>query len=412
MDATEESGPPTERRIRICFLCTHSFTLVTLYKGLFPFLRERGFDVSVVVGDDDYSGFEVQHFGPLSPTVIPMCRLPNPLRDTISLMRLLSFFRRNRFDIVHLSTPKASLLGALAARLIGGPKVVWVYRRCVYELSTGLRRTLYRLNDRITGGLSDVVIPISRQIDEMLVRDVGLPRAKVRMIGGGSSNGIDVSRFAPDAVTRQQADELRRTLGIAPDAPVLLYVGRLSGEKGIDLLPPMLDHVRTAHPRATLVVAGPEDERDPPSDETKARLDDDPAVRRLGFVDDPSQLYALCDVFVFPSYFEGFGNVLLEAAAHARVAVGFDVPGVQEAIAHNLSGILVPRADHRGMADAVIGLLSDPDLRRRMGERARARVVGEFANEVIWSELEQLFRKLVRSSGRLRQRASAEPQVP
>lgn len=385
--------------IRICFMCTHSFTLATLYKGLFPYLADRGYEIEAIVGDDEYQAFDTRHFGTFKLHVVPMRRMPHPLKDFVALARLYRLFRSRRFDIIHVSTPKASLLGSIAGKLAGAP-VVFVYRRCVYEMMSGLKRWFYLQNDRITSALSDLVIPISRQIRTFLLDERIVRASKLRLIGSGSSNGIDVSRFHPAKISADEVAALRDSLSIPEGAPILLFLGRVCSEKGVNLLPAVLERVRSRHPETVLVVAGPDDLRDPASDEALASFSNDPQIRRIGFVADPSPLYALADIFVFPSFFEGFGNVLLEAAACERPSVGFDVPGVQEAIAHGETGILVAKGDTEAMAEAVVGLLSDHDARHRMASRARDRVEREFANEVIWTELNRIFSSLAMRSSR------------
>ena len=383
----------SQQPIRICFVCTHSLTLTTLYKGLFPYLARHGYEIEVVVGDSEYP-LDPKHFGEIRPHIVPMTRMPHPLKDPVALARMFRFLRAGKFDIVHVSTPKAGLLGSIAARIVGA-RVIFVYRRCVYEMMGGLKRAIFRQNDRIICALSDEVLPISSQIRTFLLKERLVSPGKIRMIGSGSSNGIDVRRFNPRNISDDRVAELRSSLSISPDAPILLYLGRVSSEKGVDLLPELLDRVRQRHPTTVMVVAGPEDKRDPPSERTKEIFATHEAICRIGYVADPSPLFALADLFVFPSYFEGFGNVLLEAAAHERVAIGFDVPGVQEAIAHRESGVLVAKGDVAAMSEEAIALLADPEARRAMALRARARVENIFSNEVIWAELDRTFRDLM-----------------
>jgi len=127
------------RPIRICFMCTHSFTLATLYKGLFPYLADHGYEIEAIVGDHEYQSFDPKHFGEFKLNVVPMRRMPHPLKDAVALFRLFRLFRAGKFDVIHVSTPKAALLGSIAGRLSGAP-VVFVYRRCVYEMMTGFKR--------------------------------------------------------------------------------------------------------------------------------------------------------------------------------------------------------------------------------------------------------------------------------
>lgn len=381
------------RPLRIGFICTHSLTLATLYKGLFPYLTAQGHEVEAIVGDREYTSFDTAHFGSLPVHVVPMGRMPHPLRDASALWRMIALLRRRRYDVLHVSTPKAALIGSIAGKLLGLP-VVFVYRRCVYEMMGGMQRAFFKQNDRIVAALSNRVVPISRQLRDYL-HDSGLvPAHKLTLIGSGSSNGIDVRRFHPGRIPGTVTAALRAELGVPEAAPVLLFIGRVCSEKGVDLLPLVLAQVRARHPGAVMVVAGPDDARDPAAPETLAAFAGDPGFRRIGFVEDPAPLYALADIFVFPSFFEGFGNVLLEAAAHARAAVGFDVPGVAEAIDHRVSGMLVPVRDVRAMVDAVVALLDDPAARLAMAQRARARVERHFASEVIWGELDRLLREL------------------
>jgi len=261
-------------------------------------------------------------------------------------------------------------------------------------MMTGFKRWFYLQNDRITSAFSNIVVPISQQIRSFLRQERIVGENKLRLIGSGSSNGIDIKRFRPDKIALEETAKLRASLNIAEGVPILLFLGRVCSEKGVNLLPRVLERVHERHPQAVLIVAGPDDARDPASDDALAAFSNHPNIRRIGFVADPSPLYALCDLFLFPSFFEGFGNVLLEAAAHERPAIGFDVPGVQEAIAHQESGILVAKNDVDAMADATTVLLSDAASRRALGIAARARVEREFANEVIWTELDRIFRGL------------------
>jgi glycosyltransferase involved in cell wall biosynthesis len=191
-----------------------------------------------------------------------------------------------------------------------------------------------------------------------------------------------------------EAEALRGELNIPAEAPVLLFLGRVCSEKGVDHLPGVLDRVRVVVPDVQLIVAGPDDARDPGTPATLERFATDPAIRRIGYVSRPDPLFALCDLFIFPSFFEGFGNVLLEAAAMGRPSVGFDVSGVREAVLTGQTGLLGPMGDEAMMADHAIALLTDDAAREKMGAAARARVEAGFTREAIWADIEAALREL------------------
>jgi len=385
-------------RRRILFACTTGFTMATLYRGLFPYLERHGWDIEVAIGGRDLSEFSPADFGDPVIHRLPMEREISPLSDLAGLVAFVRLLGSRRFDVIHVSTPKASLLGSIAAAATRNGPVVFVYRRRVYELMSGAKQRIYIGVDRVIASLSRKVLPISRELGEQLVGDGVCGREKLHFIGSGSSNGINVERFAPGAGA-EGAAELRAELGIPPGAPVLLFVGRIIGEKGVDLLPEIHARVRERIPEAHLVLVGPEDDRDPVKPETLAYLRGTPQVHWLGYRSDPRTAYALGDLFVFPSYFEGFGNVLLEAAAMEIPAVAFDVSGVREAVADGVTGTLVASGDAAAMADASIAILTDPALRGRMAKAGRERVVREFASAVVHEEIRELLES-VAATGR------------
>lgn len=372
--------------------------MATLYRGLFPYLARNGWEIEVAIGARDLSEFSPSDFGDPVIHRLPMEREISPLKDLAGLASFVGLLARRRYDVIHVSTPKASLLGATAAALTRNGPVVFVYRRRVYEMMSGIKQRIYIGVDKVIAALSKKVVPISRELGDQLVGDGVCGRGKLHFIGAGSSNGINVDRFVPGAEA-QAAALLRAELGIPADAPVLLFVGRIIGEKGVDLLPEVHARVRERIPAAHLVAVGPEDDRDPVKPETLAYLNGAAQAHWLGYRSDPRVAYALADLFVFPSYFEGFGNVLLEASAMEIPSVAFDAPGVREAVAHGVSGTLVPLRDAAAMADAAIAILSDPALRARMAKAGRERVVKEYASAVVHAEIRGLLES-VAAAGR------------
>ncbi|MCW3848496.1 glycosyltransferase [Sphingomonas sp. LB-2] len=382
---TESNAVPAKRP-RIAFVCTQSFALTTLYRGLFPHLRERGFDCEAVTGDSDYLGGDPDLEG-VPVHVIPMVREPSPWRDLVSLIRLIGFFARHRYDAIHVSTVKAAFLASIAARLTGQSAILFVVRTRIYQGRTGLGRKLYEAVDGLVCRLSRYVAPIGREMGEAMAADGICPAPKLRYFGAGSSNGIDTARFSrsPQALAAGMA--IRREAGVPDEAPLMLYVGRLAYDKGIHHLPAAMDLLAERSIPAWLMLVGPVDWREPVDPAILADLDARDGVVRLGFQSDPAPLYAAADLFLFPSAREGFGNVALEAQAAELPVVGFDTFGVREAVQDGVTGLLAPLGDTAAFAECTARLMADGALRRGMGQTASERVRTQFSNQRVWADL-------------------------
>ncbi|MES2444539.1 MAG: glycosyltransferase [Pseudomonadota bacterium] len=393
--ATVDSPPSPGKRLRIAFVCTQSFALNTLYRGLFAHLEAQGFACEAVVGDSDYLASD-PNLGDVRVHVIPMVREPKPLTDLVSLIRLITFFARNRFDVIHVSTVKAAFLGSIAARLTGQSALLFVVRTRIYQDRTGFGRWLYEKIDWTVCRLVRLVAPIGREMGEVMAADGVCPPEKLRYFGAGSSNGIDVDAFsrAPETVARGMA--IRREAGVPDNVPLMLYVGRLAMGKGLNALPVVMDRLAEAGSDAWLMLAGPVDWREPTEPEVLADLDARPNLVRLGFLADPAPLYAAADLFLFPSSREGFGNVALEAQAAELPVVAFDTFGVREAVADRVTGLLAPLGDADAFADHTVRLMEDAALRKQMGQAAVERVRRDFSNARVWGDLTATLHELAR----------------
>lgn len=388
------AGPSSQSlpRLRVAFVCHTGFALRNLYRGLFAHLDARGFDCEAMVGDAAY--LEGDELGPVKVHVVPMLREPSPLKDLASLIRLTRFFARNRYDLVHVSTVKGALLGAIAARLTGHPRVLFVVRTRIYQNRTGLSRWVYQKVDWLVSSLSMKVAPISREVGECMAADGICPSAKLVYFGEGSSNGVDVTRFSRTPETIAAGQALRDAHGIPRDALVLLSLGRLSSEKGIDFLPDILTRLDKTGREVRLLLVGPVDWRNPADPKTLEALAENPKVIRLGYQSDPAPLYAAADLLIFPSRREGFGNVAIEAQAMGVPVIGFHTTGVREAVADGETGLLAPLDDGEKLAELSERLATDDGLRAAMAAAGVERVRAKFSNARIWGDLEATLRSM------------------
>lgn len=385
-----QNTPP----VRIAFICNQSFALKTLYRGLFPELAAHGFECRAVVGDRAFLNLEPEFFGNVVVDVVPMRREPSIFQDLLSLFGLVRYLARNRFDVLHVSTPKAALLGALAGRLTGHRKILFVVRTRIYEDRQGLARWVLEMLDALVCRLSDLVAPISQEMGRDMVERGLCPSRKIRYFGAGSSNGINVDRFARNAATIARGLAFRKAYGISESATVALFIGRLARGKGLIHLPQAVDALVASGADVKVVVAGPVDWREPTEPSVLAALESRQDVVRVPFQDDPVDAYAAADFLLFPSVREGFGNVALEAQAMELPVVGFNVPGVREAVSGGETGLLAAPGNTAAFAANAAVLATDTALRRAMGEAGRARVVAKFSHDRVWADLRAALREL------------------
>jgi glycosyltransferase involved in cell wall biosynthesis len=366
-------------------------SLPTHLSGQLTYLRRLGFDLHVVVSDGpELAPFAAREGVPVYP--LEMARAITPLRDLRTVLRLARLLRALRPEVVHSHTPKGGLLGMIAATLARTPVRVYHLRGLPFVTARGARRALLRATERVSCLLAHRVLAVSHSIREVAVEEGLCPAGKIRVLLGGSGNGVDAERYRPASAEARRASRAR--VGIPEDALVIGFVGRLTRDKGIAELAEAWGTLRAREPRLHLLVVG-WDELGPGLEAVGAALRADARVRCTGPVDDAAPLYAAMDVLALPTYREGFPNVALEAAAAGLPVVGTATPGCQDAVLDGVTGRLVPAQDAEALAEALAPYLAEPDLRARHGAAGRARVVKEFRREAIWDAIAEEYRTLL-----------------
>jgi glycosyltransferase involved in cell wall biosynthesis len=325
---------------------------------------------------------------------VKLTRSITPFADLAALWRLYRLMRRERFTIVHCHTPKAELLGQLAARLAGVPIVVDTFRG-IYDRAGGgrIQRWLLVAMSRIAAWCADLVLCQSRDAAAALVRDRLCASDRVVVLG----NGIDIRSFDRTRVDEAALAATRKALGLDAARPVVGFVGRLVREKGILDLFQAMSMVRARVPNAQLLVIGPADNDKPdavtPDDARRFGLDEYCVF--TGLRTDMPQLYALMDVFVLPSFREGLPRAPMEAAAMAVPCVVTDIQGCREVVEHGRNGMLVPTGSPSALADAIVTLLTHRDLASRMGRAGREKALESFDEERVFSAVKLAYARLL-----------------
>ncbi|MEO8099665.1 MAG: glycosyltransferase family 4 protein [Acidobacteriota bacterium] len=320
--------------------------------------------------------------GSITPHAIPMERQPHPMRDLVSLWRLYRLMRRIRPHIVHVHTPKAGLLGMLAAKAAGVKVRIYTIHGLPLETRQGRLRQILELAERATCLLATQVYSVSKSL-EQVIRGLHLcADGKITTLGDGSCSGIDVKRFDPESIDQDARAKVRAEFGIPPHAQVLCFVGRVARDKGIEFLAAAWQPLSLRFPDAHLLLCGSDDLSDPVSPATLEALRTHPRVHLMGprYLDVPA-IYAVSDVCVLPTFREGLPQVALEAGAMGLPLVSTRVTGVVDAVQDGVTGLLVPARDAAQLADALERLLRDATLRQTLGTAARRYVHSRFSSD-------------------------------
>jgi len=378
--------------IRLCIIATIGKSIQVLYAGRLEYFAANGFDVTVVCAsselDDAIRARGVRLF------TVPFTRAITPLQDLRALFRLYRLLRREQFDLVEVSTPKAALLGSVAGRLARSRPMVHVLHGLAYQGKRGLLGWFLRASTRIPCTLSDVTISVSQSARDEACRDGIADPARICVLAAGSANGVDLVRFAPQR--RASGAELRHKHDISPDGLVIGFVGRMTRDKGIDELAGAFRALSAEYPKARLLLVGDYEHRDRPADSTVEFLSTNPSVRHVGWQTDAVSFMAAMDVLVLPTYREGFPTVLLEAAALGIPIVTTDATGACDAVLNGVTGLTVRVGDSEGLREAVARLLRDPALRETMGRAGRHWVSEHFSQQQVWQLQLEEYRRLAR----------------
>ncbi|TLS76033.1 glycosyltransferase family 4 protein [Mariprofundus erugo] len=358
---------------RICIVVASEMTVTAFLKRQLIALA-GDYEVTLVVNtkNPDFvrdNGLPVR----LIPLVIE--REIRPWPDLKALLALRGLFAHERFDLVHSVTPKAGLLAMLAARLAGVRYRIHTFTGQVWATRRGFSRLLLKSMDRLLAASASHLLADSHSQRCFLLAQ-GVTRAdKLAVLAEGSISGVDSERFRPDSSIRA---EKRRELGLADEAVVLLFLGRLNRDKGILDLSSAFAGIAPSLPELHLLLVGP-DEGGMKASVLSMQGEYAGRVHCIDYTDQPEAFFAMADIFCLPSYREGFGSVIIEAAACGLPAIGSRIYGISDAIAEGRTGLLFEAGDHAGLAAAITRLTTDADLRRQMGATALLRARSDFS---------------------------------
>ncbi|SDL11311.1 Glycosyltransferase involved in cell wall bisynthesis [Salinimicrobium catena] len=326
---------------------------------------------------------------------VEMTREITPDKDLKAVWRLYRFFKKEKPLIVHTHTPKAGIAGMLAAKMAGVPIRLHTVAGLPLLEAKGMTRKILEVVEKLTYASATRVYPNSQKIHQFLVQEKFAPADKLKVIGKGSSNGIDTAHFDPAIFTEEASREQRKSLGIPEEDVVVVFVGRLVKDKGINELVEAFEPLNQMHPQTSLLLVGPfEQELDPVKETTLQKIKSHSKIFEVGFQDDVRPFFACSDVLAFPSYREGFPNVVMQAGAMGLPAIVTDINGCNEIIEEDKNGTLIPVRDKNALLKAMKELVANDFKREKLSRLSRITIKENYERKGVWEAILNEYREL------------------
>ncbi|WP_394145881.1 glycosyltransferase family 4 protein [Vibrio atypicus] len=334
------------------------------------------YEVTLISNFSDTDILEYERLGVTHIKHIPLFRNISLAGDLKALILLVRHFSAHHYDSVHSITPKAGLIGMVAARITGISKRYHTFTGQVWVTKNGLFRALLKSLDSLIARCTTTTLADSLSQAQFLYEE-RVVSALPKVLGNGSICGVDITRFSFDLEART---EIRSELGIGESDLVYLFLGRLCGDKGINELVEAFKRLSENGTKAHLLLVGPNEEH---YDEAYFLKLSNLHIHRVGFTNAPQNYYSAADIFVLPSYREGFGSSVLEAAAAGVPAIASNIYGLSDAVVDQVSGLLVPAKDVNALYEAMRCLDTNVALREKMGFDAYLRSCKDFSQAIV-----------------------------
>lgn len=378
----------TTMKQKIIRTSTVATSLNTFCRGTLRDLAKIYFVVAVSSPDGELD--EIAQREGIPVIGVPMSRPIAPLRDLVSLWRLIRVFRRERPTMVHSITPKAGLLCMIAAWICRVPVRLHTFTGLVFPTATGLKQKILILTDRITCACATHIVPEGEGVKNDLLR-FHITKKPLQVLGHGNVRGIDLVHYSRCDEVMQAAKAIRRD-----DTFTFVFVGRIVRDKGIDELVEAFTSLHTRHPEARLILVGRfEDNLDPVSESTRAAIHSHPAIEAVGNQSDVRPWLAASDALVFPSYREGFPNVVIEAGAMGLPSIVTDINGSREIIHDGENGVIVPSHSSQALLQAMTQFIENPKATAAMAKNARPLIASRYERTFVQKCLFDYYKKIL-----------------
>ena len=376
-------------------ITTIPMALHVLLPGQMKFMSENGFEVIMISADGENLDKVIKN-EKCRHIIVPMTRKITPWCDLKCLFQLIKIFREEKPDIVHSHTPKAGLLGMLAARISGIKIRIHTVAGLPLMEESGVKYALLKQIEKVTYSVANHVWPNSNSLYNFIKETNLVGGSKLKVIGKGSTNGVSSRRFNKDSLDKNFLEIIKEKIDYNPASINLLCIGRLVKHKGIIELVNVFSLLKKRYPHLKLILVGVfESSLDPLPEKILKQIVDDPSIINVGWSDKAEYYMSLADYFVFPSYREGFPNVLLEAGSIRLPIICTNIPGNTDIISHNETGLLFEKKNEKDMYQKLKYALDNPEQMLSMANKLQGYIKTCYEREVYWKILLEEYNKLI-----------------
>ncbi|TXE11667.1 glycosyltransferase family 4 protein [Seonamhaeicola algicola] len=324
---------------------------------------------------------------------VPMTRKITPLKDLKAVYQLYKLFKKEQPFIVHSHTPKAGTLGMIAAKLAGVPHRLHTIAGLPLVEATGNKRRLLNLVEKITYACATKIYPNAYGLVAIILENKFTHKGKLKVLASGSSNGIDTNHFDPALYTNATKQATRAQLNIQDDDVVYVFVGRMVADKGVNELVTAFNRLQGLHSNTKLLLVGDyETALDPLLPETLDIINTNPHIISTGWVNDVRPYFAIANILTFPSYREGFPNVVMQAGAMGLPAIVTNINGCNEIIIEGENGTIIPVKDSTLLYEKMKAFYIRPN--QYTTAKCRQLIVDRYQRQKVWDAILEEYQQL------------------
>jgi glycosyltransferase involved in cell wall biosynthesis len=381
-------------KAKIIRITTVPISLGGLLKGQLKYMTTY-FEVIGIASSDNNLIDKIAQQEEIQVIPVEMTRKITPLQDLIAVWELYKIFKQQKPEIVHTHTPKAGTLGMLAAFLAGVPIRLHTIAGLPLLETKGNKRRLLNLVEKFTYKFATKIYPNSFGLKEIILKHKFTPASKLKVLGNGSSNGINTKIFNHDMFAKQEKENLKQELGILESDYVFIFVGRLVKDKGINELVNAFDKLNLTNKNIKLLLVGTyENDLDPLEETTQKIIENNKAIIVTGWQSDVRPYLCIANVLTFPSYREGFPNVVMQAGAMGLPSIVTNINGCNEIIIDKLNGVIIPVKNETALLKEMRLFLEGYYSISK--DKIRQNIVDKYEQEYVWQHILAEYNQLLK----------------